>query len=88
MGVSGIVYIKKPTATYTYYQEEKRMSFFNNVAVKVIAWILLVLSTVVLIIGGVSQAEFVSVIAAVVGIVAAVSELIILIGNLVKKKSE
>lgn len=64
------------------------MKFFNNPVVKTIAWILLVLSTVILIIGGVTQAEFVSVIAAVIGIVAAVSELVILIGNLIKKKAE
>ena len=63
------------------------MDFFKNKAVKIIAWIALIVSTVILVIGGVTQAEFVSVIAAVIGIVSAVAELIILIGSLISKAS-
>jgi succinate-acetate transporter protein len=64
------------------------MNFFKNKIVKLVAWVLLILSAVVLTIGGVKQAEFTSVITAVIGIVTAVSALVILIGNLINKKED
>lgn len=64
------------------------MDFFKNKTVKIIAWILLLISTTVLIIGGVTQAEVTSVISAAVAIIAAVAELVILIGNLIAGKNK
>lgn len=60
--------------------------FFNNITVKIIAWVLWLISTVVLILGGVSAEGISSVLTATVGIIAGISALIVLIGSLIKKK--
>lgn len=60
--------------------------FFNKTVVKIISWVLWIISTIVLILGGVSAEGFSSVITAIFGIVAGISALVVLIGSLIKKK--
>lgn len=60
--------------------------FFSKTWVKITAWILWVISTVVLVIGGVTEAQFSSALTIVLGIIAGVSALITLIIQLVNKK--
>ncbi len=60
--------------------------FFNNITVKIVAWILWLVSTAVLILGGVSAEGISSVLTATVGIIAGISALVVLIGSLIKKK--
>lgn len=60
--------------------------FFKNSVVQTIAWVLWVLSTVVLVIGGVGEAQFNAILVILLGIVAGVSALIVAIGKLINKK--
>lgn len=66
--------------------KSRMKDFFNNITVKIIAWVLWLISTVVLILGGVSAEGISSVLTATVGIIAGISALIVLIGSLIKKK--
>lgn len=64
---------------------DKIKAFFNNTIVKVVAWVLLAIVSVVLILGGTSVAEIGSSVELVAGIVTAVSALVAFIASKVKK---
>lgn len=64
---------------------EKIKKFFQSTVTKVIAWIVLALSCIVLIIGGATAESISSGIALVAGIVTAVSALIAFIAGQIKK---
>jgi polyferredoxin len=64
----------------------RKMEFFKKTWVKIVAWILWVLATVVLVMGGISAEGLSSVLTAVLGIVSAIAALITLISSLIKKK--
>ncbi len=61
-------------------------AFLNNIVVQIVAWVLLVLSSLVLILAGVSADAIAKIPLMVVGIVDAVAILIIAIKNLLRKK--
>lgn len=64
---------------------DKIKAFFQNKWTQLVAWILLVLSTIVLIIGGITAETISSGVALVSGIVLAVTELVIFICKQLKK---
>lgn len=61
-------------------------AFLNNIVVQIVAWVLLVLSSLVLILAGVSADAIAKIPLMVVGIVDAVAILIVAIKNLLRKK--
>lgn len=61
-------------------------AFLNNNVVQIVAWVLLVLSSLVLILAGVSADAIAKIPLMVVGIVDAVAILIVAIKNLLRKK--
>lgn len=61
-------------------------AFLNNIVVQIVAWVLLVLSSLVLILAGVSADAIAKIPLMVVGIVDAVAILILAIKNLLRKK--
>ena len=65
---------------------EKLKAFFNNTIVKVVAWIVIALASVVLILGGAGVADISGAVELVGGIVTAISALIIFIANKIHKK--
>lgn len=64
----------------------KIKAFFNNKVVQIVAWILLAISTLVLILGGVSAGDIAKVPTFIVGIVEAVALLIIFIKKMLQAK--
>ena len=64
----------------------KIKAFFNNKVVQVVAWILLAISTLVLILGGVSAGDIAKVPTFIVGIVEAVALFIIFIKKMLQAK--
>ena len=65
---------------------EKLKAFFNNTIVKVVAWIVITLASVVLILGGAGVADISGAVELVGGVITAVSALIIFISNMIHKK--
>jgi len=61
-------------------------AFLNNIVVQIVAWVMLVLSSLVLILAGVSADAIAKIPLMVVGIVDAVAILIVAIKNLLRKK--
>ena len=61
-------------------------AFLNNIIVQIVAWAMLVLSSLVLILAGVSADAIAKIPLMVVGIVDAVAILIVAIKNLLRKK--
>lgn len=61
-------------------------AFLNNIVVQIVAWVLLVLSSLVLILAGVSADAIAKIPLMVVGIVDAIAILIVAIKNLLRKK--
>lgn len=61
-------------------------AFLNSIVVQIVAWVLLVLSSLVLILAGVSADAIAKIPLMVVGIVDAVAILIVAIKNLLRKK--
>lgn len=61
-------------------------AFLNNIVVQIVAWVLLVLSSLVLILAGVSADAIAKIPLMIVGIVDAVAILIVAIKNLLRKK--
>lgn len=61
-------------------------AFLNNIVVQIVAWVLLVMSSLVLILAGVSADAIAKIPLMVVGIVDAVAILIVAIKNLLRKK--
>ena len=64
---------------------DKIKAFFNNTIVKIVAWVLIAVSSVVLILGGVSVVDIGKGVELVGGIVTAVGALIIFISGKVNK---
>lgn len=64
---------------------DKIKAFFNNKIVKIVAWVLIAVSSVVLILGGVSVVDIGKGVELVGGIVTAVGALIIFISGKVNK---
>lgn len=64
---------------------DKIKAFFDNTVVKIVAWVLIALSSVVLILGGVSVVDIGKGVELVGGIVTAVGALIIFISGKVNK---
>lgn len=64
---------------------DKIKAFFDNTVVKIVAWVLIALSSVVLILGGVSVVDISKGVELVGGIVIAVGALIIFISGKVNK---
>lgn len=64
----------------------KIKAFFNNKVVQIVAWILLAISTLVLILGGVSAGDIAKVPTFIVGIVDAVALFIIFIKKMLQAK--
>ena len=65
---------------------DKIKAFFNNTIVKVVAWVLLAVVSVVLILGGASVVDISNGVELVAGIVAAVSALVAFIASKIKKE--
>lgn len=65
---------------------EKLKAFFNNTIVKVVAWIVIALASIVLILGGAGVADISGAVELVGGVITAVSALIIFISNMIHKK--
>jgi hypothetical protein len=65
---------------------DKIKAFFNNTIVKVVAWVLLAVVSVVLILGGASVVDISNGIELVAGIVAAVAALVAFIASKIKKE--
>ena len=65
---------------------DKIKAFFNNTIVKVVAWVLLAVVSVVLILGGASVAEIGKGVELVAGIVSAVALLVVFIASKIKKE--
>ena len=61
--------------------------FFNQLWVKIVAWIMIIIGTAVLILGGTSVGDVDQVVELVFGIIEAVGLLIIAIGKLLQKKA-
>ena len=64
----------------------KIKAFFNNKVVQIVAWILLAISTLVLILGGVSAGAIAKVAKFIVGIVDAVALVIVFIKKMLQAK--
>lgn len=64
----------------------KIKAFFNNKVVQIVAWILLAISTLALILGGVSAGDIAKVPTFIVGIVEAVALFIIFIKKMLQAK--
>jgi hypothetical protein len=65
---------------------DKIKAFFNNTIVKVVAWVLLAVVSVVLILGGASVADISKGVELVGGIVAAIATLVAFIASKIKKE--
>lgn len=65
---------------------DKIKAFFNNKVVQIVAWILLAVSALVLILGGVSAGDIAKVPTFIVGIVEAVALFIIFIKKMLQAK--
>lgn len=65
---------------------DKIKAFFSNKVVQIVAWILLAVSTLVLILGGVSAGDIAKVPTFVVGIVEAVAMFIVFIKKMLQAK--
>ena len=65
---------------------DKIKAFFNNTIVKVVAWVLLAVVSVVLILGGASVVDISNGAELVAGIVAAVAALVAFIASKIKKE--
>ena len=65
---------------------DKIKAFFNSKIVQIVAWILLAVSTLVLILGGVSAGDIAKVPTFVVGIVEAVALFIVFIKKMLQAK--
>lgn len=61
--------------------------FFNQLWVKIVSWIMVIIGTAVLILGGTSVGDVDQVVELVFGIIEAVGLLIIAIGKLLQKKA-
>lgn len=61
--------------------------FFNQLWVKIVAWIMIIIGTAVLILGGTSVGDVDHVVELVFGIIEAVGLLIIAVGKLLQKKA-
>ena len=61
--------------------------FFNQLWVKIAAWIMIIIGTAVLILGGTSVGDVDQVVELVFGIIEAVGLLIVAIGKLLQKKA-
>lgn len=61
--------------------------FFNQLWVKIVAWIMIIIGTAVLILGGTSVGDVDQVVELVFGIIEAVGLLIIAVGKLLQKKA-
>lgn len=64
----------------------KIKAFFNNKVVQIVAWIILAVSTLVLILGGVSAGDIAKVPTFIVGIVEAVALFIVFIKKMLQAK--
>ena len=62
-------------------------NFFNRLWVKIVAWVMIVIGTVVLILGGTSVGDINQVAELVFGIIEAIGLLVIAIGKLLQKKA-
>ena len=62
-------------------------NFLNQLWVKIVAWSMIVIGTVVLILGGTSVGDINQVIELVFGIIEAIGLLVIAIGKLLQKKA-
>jgi hypothetical protein len=65
---------------------DKIKAFFNNTIVKVVAWVLLAVVSVVLILGGASVVDISNGVELVAGIVAAIAALVAFIASKIKKE--
>lgn len=65
---------------------DKIKAFFNNKVVQIVAWVLLAVSTLVLILGGVSAGDIAKVPTFIVGIVEAVALFIVFIKKMLQAK--
>lgn len=61
--------------------------FFNQLWVKIVAWVMIIIGTAVLILGGTSTGDINQVIELVFGIIEAIGLLVIAIGKLLQKKA-
>lgn len=61
--------------------------FFNQLWVKIMAWIMIIIGTVVLILGGTTTGDINQVVELVFGIIEAIGLLIIAISKLLQKKA-
>lgn len=61
--------------------------FFNQIWVKIVAWIMIIIGTVVLILGGTTTGDINQVVELVFGIIEAIGLLIIAISKLLQKKA-
>lgn len=61
--------------------------FFNQLWVKILAWIMIIIGTVVLILGGTTTGDINQVVELVFGIIEAIGLLIIAISKLLQKKA-
>ena len=64
----------------------KIKAFFNNTIIKVVAWVLLAVVSVVLILGGASVADISKGVELVAGIVATIATLVAFIASKIKKE--
>lgn len=62
-------------------------NFFNQLWVKIVAWVMIIIGTVVLILGGTSTGDINQVVELVFGIIEAIGLLVIAIGKLLQKKA-
>lgn len=62
-------------------------NFFNQLWVRIVAWVMIVIGTVVLILGGTSTGDINQVVELVFGIIEAIGLLVIAIGKLLQKKA-
>jgi hypothetical protein len=65
---------------------DKIKAFFNNTIVKVVAWVLLAVVSVVLILGGASVVDISNGVELVAGIVSAIAALVAFIASKIKKE--
>lgn len=62
-------------------------NFFNQLWVKIVAWVMIIIGTAVLILGGTSVGDINQVAELVFGIIEAIGLLVIAIGKLLQKKA-
>ena len=62
-------------------------NFFNQLWVKIVAWVMIIIGTVVLILGGTSTGDINQVVELVFGIIEAIGLLVIASGKLLQKKA-